>query len=95
MEVQVQKTSIFSMKTLGHWLCAITGLFSGGIAYLHIPDFLQVHPDGSDALKKVLELLWTITVAGVTTVTGLAVKYWWDQQGKKIMHRIVNKKKKR
>ena len=94
MEIQVKQKRAFPLKIISYFMCAIAGLLSGSFAYLHIPDFLQISST-TYVLKQAMEILWTTTMAATGTLAGLVVKYWWDQRGKRIMHRWMNKNKRR
>jgi len=82
-----------SMKTLSDWVCALIGLFSGGIAYFNQPLFLEIST--SELLKRAGEMLWAVSIAGITTLTGLIVKHWFDVKGKTILNKWFLKKKKK
>lgn len=94
---ELSKTNVFSMKTTSHWICGMVGLVSGGIAYINIPGFLQgrlLDTGLSEFFLKAGEIFWAVVVAGVTTLSGLATKYWWDIKGKRVFARWFRKKKK-
>jgi hypothetical protein len=94
--MEVKRQNIIFMRTPGDWICAIVSLISGCIAYINCPDFLHFNPSmlgGIEVLQKMGEIAWAALVAGVTTVSGLATKYWWDKKGKRMIDKLFRKKR--
>lgn len=96
--MEVKRQSILPMRTTGDWICAIMALITGSVAYINTPGFLQIDPvllnNGMmDFLQKAGEITWAALVAGVTTISGLATKYWWDKRGKRMFDKLFKRRR--